>query len=102
VSREKVLTDQVLKYLRARGGWWVKIHGGPYQTSGIPDIVGCYRGKFLGLEVKPSGRKSDLSLRQQVTLTRIRDAGGISALISSTQDALDVLDEVDKLAQERR
>ena len=28
------------------------IHGGPYQKAGLPDIVGCVEGAYIGFEVK--------------------------------------------------
>ena len=46
-------------YLTSLGSdvfFW-KEHGGPYGTSGIPDIICCYKGRFLGLEVKLPGGK---------------------------------------------
>ena len=41
-----------------------KEHGGPYGTSGVPDIICCYKGRFLGLEVKlPTGALTELLMR---------------------------------------
>ena len=40
-----------------------KESGGPYGTSGVPDIICCYKGRFLGLEAKlPGGRLTPLQL----------------------------------------
>jgi hypothetical protein len=72
----------------------VKIHGSASQTSGIPDIIGCYRGRFVGLEVKVDRR--ELSLRQEVTISRIREQEGYSRVIRSTMDASAVVDEIDR------
>ena len=52
-----------------------KEHGGPYGTSGIPDIICCYKGRFLGLEAKLSGGK--LTALQRRALEKINAAGGI-------------------------
>lgn len=59
----------------------MKIHGGdnPYQAVGIPDILACYRGYFLGLEVKLRG--NDVSPKQEAHLRRIRTAGGFGVTV---------------------
>ena len=60
---------------------YFKIHGGPYQTAGIPDILLCFDGVFLGIELKrPGGRLTPL---QNVTLQRIRAAGGEGLVITT-------------------
>jgi len=37
---------------------------GGYGSSGVPDILACYRGVFIGLECKANGNKT----------TRLQDA----------------------------
>ena len=45
-----------------------KEHGGMYGTAGIPDVIVCYRGRFVAFEVKtPSGKLTKL---QENTMTR--------------------------------
>ena len=54
---ERDIVAAIKRYLATLGGdafFW-KEHGGPYGASGVPDIICCYRGRFLGLEVKFSG-----------------------------------------------
>jgi hypothetical protein len=34
------------------GGFWVKIHGGPFQRAGMLDLLGCVFGCYINLEVK--------------------------------------------------
>ena len=56
---ERDIVAAIKRYLRTLGEdvfFW-KEHGGPYGVSGVPDIICCYRGRFLGLEAKlPGGR----------------------------------------------
>lgn len=50
---ESRLVGKILNFLNANyPGYWQKIHGGPFQSRGIPDIIGCHRGRFIGIEVK--------------------------------------------------
>lgn len=78
---EAKVVKVVQDFLRERGAYVVKIHGGdnPYQAVGIPDILACYRGVFLGLEVKLPG--NDVSPKQEAHIRRIIAAGGVGATI---------------------
>ena len=84
---ETALTKKILKVLRGEGGWWVKIHGGPYQVTGIPDIIGCLGGRFYSFEVKV--KETDKATpRQALQLRLIKQAGGVSRVIRGPADAL--------------
>lgn len=55
-------------------GWYFKVWGGGYQTSGIPDILLCINGYFVAVELKgTTGRASDL---QKKNIQAMRTAGG--------------------------
>lgn len=84
---ERVITDKILKALRARGGWWKKIHGSPY-SSGLPDIIGCWNGQFVGLEVKRPSTRNSVTPGQQAALAAILDAGGVAGVVTSPEEAL--------------
>lgn len=92
---ESKLTTKIIKALKRKGGFWFKVHGSAYQTTGIPDILGCYKGRFVAFEVKIPGKDSTLSKRQRLMLLRIRQHGGVSALITSTRGALEAIRELD-------
>lgn len=66
-------------------GFWKKIHGSAYQSAGLPDIIGSYRGRFVGFEVKMPGKKA--TPKQEHTLGEITLAGGIAQVISSYDEA---------------
>ena len=86
---ERTLTTTILKALRAHGAWCFKVHGGPTQEVGLPDIVGVYRERGFGLEVKRLG--FDATPIQKTQLKRIRTAGGISGVVYSIEEALILL-----------
>lgn len=96
------LTARILSELKIRGGFWVKIHGSAFQISGLPDIIGCYRGRFVGLEIKLPETESDESPRQSVMRERITNAGGISRVVTSAMDAVEVTDLIDSVITANR
>lgn len=73
------------------GSWIVKIHGGPMQPAGIPDLVGVISGRFVGLEVKLPDGDHELTKLQESQLRAIRAAGGIGAVVTSPEEALEAL-----------
>ena len=69
-----------------------------YGTAGIPDIICCYKGRFLGLEVKqPSGRLTELQKR---TIDKINTAGGIALRVDSLVDVKKVIYTLDNETKE--
>ncbi len=93
---ESRLVAKILKELRSQGGWWFKTHGSPYQMAGIPDILGCHQGRFVALEVKVPGKEHETSTRQDWTMKRIQEAGGVATVVSSKSGALGVLNLIDR------
>ena len=55
-------------------------HG--YGSSGVPDIVACMKGRFIGIECKANGGKP--THLQMKNLMQIVDHSGISLLVDET------------------
>ena len=72
-------------------GLFLKIHGSPYQESGIPDLVCCIQGTFFGLEVKED-EDDEATLTQLRMIRRIRQAGGYAEVVRSPEEALDFVE----------
>lgn len=66
-------------------GFYFKTHGGLYQRAGLPDIVGVYKGRFIGVEIKCPGKEDTLTDLQQKTLDHISRAGGVALMATSPQ-----------------
>jgi hypothetical protein len=93
---ESKLSRAIMKAIRARGGFCFKVHGTETMMAGLPDIICCYRGHFIGFETKtPEGK--DPTPRQVYVHKRIRRDGaeGIVCVPRSVADALKVLDRID-------
>lgn len=64
--------------IRRAGGWVLKVHGNQYTPTGTPDLLACYQGKFIAIEVKQYGNKpSEVQLH---SLDLIADAGGLTTV----------------------
>lgn len=86
---ETRLVRDILEALRRKGGFWYKVHGGPFQRVGLPDIIGCYKGRFVAIEVKCPGNKP--TLIQQHVIGQIREAGGTVGVAYNVSQALSLL-----------
>ena len=99
---ERDVVTAIKHYLASYGSeifFW-KEHGGPYGTSGVPDIICCYKGRFLGLEVKlPTGRLTELQKR---AIRKINQAGGIACRVESVEDVRRVIAQADAERGEKR
>lgn len=52
---------------------------GGYGKSGVPDIIGCYRGHFFGIEVKAEGKgEKTVTPLQKKNIEAIRNANGLA------------------------
>ena len=69
----------VQRYLDTINAYHVKQHGNRFTRSGVPDILICYKGKFIGLELKVDKNKP--SELQKYHIDKIKNAGGIGLVI---------------------
>lgn len=87
--KEKDLVKKIKKRLaKTVGGFWFKVHGGLFQMAGLPDLIGCVRGRFIGVEVKLPGKLHKLTKRQSRILKLIRKAGGLAFVTDSVPDTV--------------
>jgi Holliday junction resolvase len=77
---EKKVKDKVKKILKDNGVYFFSPVTGGYGSSGVPDIVCCYKGRFIGIETKAgSGKPTAL---QEKNLMEITEKGGIAILVN--------------------
>lgn len=94
MASEKNFENKVKKFLKDEGCWFLKYWAGAaYTKNGIPDLLVCCNGHFLGVELKaPNGKPSDLQIWN---IEQIKKAGGI-AMVLYPKD----FEEFKKLIQE--
>lgn len=90
---EAKLSRRIMDALRAEGYFCFKVHGSEYMMAGLPDIIVCAEGYFIGLETKMPDKRGNTSPRQRIVHTQIEHAGGIARVVCSPKEALDVVQE---------
>lgn len=84
LNNETKLQKSIQKYLQSKGCYEFKVHGSAYMRAGIPDIICCYNGKFIGIECKVGKNKQ--SKAQEKHMNEIIESGGIHILAYSLDD----------------
>lgn len=90
---EKWVKAQVVKILKEIGAYYFYPVASGYMSIGVPDIVACIKGRFVGIECKAGSNQA--TPLQQKNLLDIVNNGGISVLVNE-----DALVELKKLLQE--
>lgn len=88
---EQQLQNKVIKYLQAKGAYVVKVISA--NRSGIPDLLACYKGKFIALEIKAGSKLTEL---QKYNINNIAIAGGIAAEVTDIKDVELLLQLINK------
>ena len=84
MAAEKQFENKVRKYLDSLPkSWHFKYWAGPYSKSGIPDIIACVNGHFIGIEVKAENGKP--SALQVYNIDKINKSGGLGYILYPSQ-----------------
>jgi len=89
MTPEAKVKKKVVALLKQHKAYFFYPVTGGYGRSGVPDIIACHDGKFIGIECK-AGKNKPTAL-QEKNLRDIEKAGGIALIINE-----DNLDEVEK------
>lgn len=90
--------DEYLKSLKKKGDlWFLNVFGNGVQKAGIPDRIVCYKGYFIGIELKREDGKGSESGRQSIERTLITRAGGISIVADNLDDIKAIISEIDEM-----
>lgn len=87
---EQTIQKKIIETLKSRGAYIVKVITA--SKAGVPDILACYKGVFVGIEVKKPDKLNTVTELQEYNLREIKKAGGVSIVMSSYKD-------VDKLVK---
>ena len=93
--KESDLIRKISEYLKTvQSLFFWKEHGGMYGTAGIPDIIVCYRGRFIALECKVG--KNNPTVLQAQTIRQIIAAGGYAMVVRTLEEVRQVIAAFEK------
>lgn len=82
MTPEAKVKKKVVAHLKDLGAYYFYPVTGGYGRSGVPDIIACMDGKFIGIECK-AGKNKPTPL-QEKNLNEITAAGGVALVVSET------------------
>lgn len=103
--REKHVQAAILQFLRLRGAWAARFNSAAFKVgdryvrantaAGCSDVLACYRGRLIALEVKRDGR-AKATATQEAFLADVRRAGGVAEVVSDVTQVAELLDTIDR------
>jgi Holliday junction resolvase len=92
---EKKVKDKVRKILTDLGAYHFMPATHGYGTSGVPDIIGCYKGRMFAIECKAGNNKP--TALQMKNLNAVAAAGGFAEVINeeNIEDVRRMLERID-------
>lgn len=84
---EQKIQKEIINEIERNGGYVIKVVAG--TVAGIPDLIACIDGRFLGIEVKKPGNVA--SPLQLFNIKKIIEAGGIGAVIYNVDELKNIL-----------
>ena len=80
MTPEAKVKKKVVRILKEAGPYYFYPVTGGFGRSGVPDVVACYKGRFIGIECK-AGKNKPTPL-QQKNLDDITKEGGLAYVIN--------------------
>jgi len=96
MTPESKVKKKVTDLLKSLGAYYFYPVTGGFGRSGVPDIVCCLRGNFIGIECKAGTNKP--TPLQSKNLEDIQAAGGFAFIVN--EDNIDALERLLKVMSE--
>ena len=94
MKSEQTIQSEILKYLKSVGAYTIKVSAA--TKAGIPDIICCYKGRFIAIEVKRPETKTNVSPLQVANITMIINAQGEALVAWDKEMVKTFIDNIDK------
>jgi Holliday junction resolvase len=80
MTPEAKVKKKVVDVIKKNGAYYFFPATGGYGRSGVPDIVGCYRGVFFAIECKAGTNKP--TALQEAEMGKIKQANGCVLVVN--------------------
>lgn len=96
MTPEKKVKTKVVEILKGFGAYYFYASTGGYGASGVPDIVGCYKGKFFAIECKAG--KGKTTALQEKNIAQIIAQGGAAIVVNedNIEDVNELLKQIER------
>ena len=88
---ESLIQSKIIKHLESIGAYVIKTIS--TNKAGVPDLLVCYKGLFIGIEVKRPETKNKVSKLQGHHLAKIEQAEGLSMVAWNVEMVKEFIEE---------
>ena len=92
MKTEQKIQSEIKSYLETMGAYVVKVVQA--TKAGVPDLLVCYKGLFIGIEVKKPSTKNNVSKLQVHNLNLIKAAEGTAIVAWDVDMIKDLLEDL--------
>jgi len=89
---EKKVQAEIIKYLKEQGIYYAKTMR--MSMNGVPDILCCIDGHFVGIEVKAEGKREEITPLQTENLADIRLSKGYGMCTDNVNDVIEMIERI--------
>ena len=90
MTPEAKVKKKVVAILKKHEAYYFYPVTGGYGRSGVPDVIACHDGRFIGIECKAGSNKP--TPLQEKNLSDIQTAGGVALVIN--EDNINAVEEL--------
>ena len=88
MKSESQIQKEIIDYLKSINCYVVKIVRA--NAKGVPDIIACYKGVLIAIEVKAKGKKNNVTELQKLHLGMINASGGTAIVSDDVEEVMRV------------
>jgi Holliday junction resolvase len=89
---EKKVQDNVIRYLKGRGIYYLNLYGDGFSGKGKPDIIACINGRFVAFELKVG--KNNMQDDQKIHKLRIERSGGLHYSPYTLEEFIEIVEDL--------
>ena len=89
---ESRISGDIRKKFKEDGIFGFKVHGSALMMVGLPDLIFCVDGRFVGIETKVPGKRENVSEAQKLVHQLIIESGGEVLVVCGVREAVEKVD----------
>ena len=90
MTPEAKVKKKVVAVLKQHKAYYFYPVTGGYGRSGVPEVIACHDGRFIGIECKAGNNKP--TPLQEKNLSAIKTAGGVALVVN--EDNINTVEEL--------
>lgn len=91
ITPEGAVKKAIKAWLKSRAVWYVMPVSNGMGVAGVPDFLCCWNGRFLAIEAKAPGKRSNTTVLQDRQIEAIKAANGLALVVDDVKQ----LDELE-------